>query len=597
MCGIAAIFAYSGAIPDPSTLARASERMSCRGPDGRGSWASPDGRVQLAHRRLAIIDLSPAGAQPMRNADGSVVISFNGEIYNYRQLRDALVKKGRKFRSESDTEVMLHLYDEMGTAMFQELRGMYAISLWDDRAKCLVLGRDPFGIKPLYLADTGSALYAGSEVKSIAHAPGVNLTPEAAGHVGYFLWGHVPEPFTMYRGIRALEPGTCLIVGADGSRTTERFASVPDLLRAADAIDGNVSSDDLHDDLLDSVRHHLVADVPVGIFLSAGIDSAVLASLARETGADVRTVTLGFEEFRGTPSDETDLAGVVAERYGATHETVWVTQRDFALALDRILDRMDQPTIDGVNSYFVARAASHAGLKVALSGLGGDELFGGYPSFTEVPRLVDAVSRLPAAHAMGRLARVFSAPLIGAITSPKYAGLIEYGNSYARAFQLRRGLFMPWELDAVLDRDFVRSGLGTLDYEGHVARELAGVSTPRLRISGLEAGWYMRNQLLRDTDWASMSHSIEVRVPFVDWRLWRATLGGLARTAPGKELLAAVARPGLPRELTARVKTGFHTPVARWLDQELGARSGQRGLRSWARYVYSRSFGGTMAGA
>ena len=527
----------------------------------------------------------------MRSEDGTLVISFNGEIYNYRELRDELIARGRRFRSDSDTEVMLHLYQELGTGMFERLRGMYAITLWDDRAKRLVLARDPFGIKPLYVADTGSVLYAASEVKSLLVPAGVDRRPEPAGHVGFFLWGHVPEPFTMYRGIRSLAPGSCLIVNRDGNRTTEQFAALPDLLREAET--GSVTGRDdaahqLHDALLDSVRHHLVADVPVGVFLSAGIDSAVLTSLARETGAHLRTVTLGFDEFRGTANDETVLASEVAAQFGATHDTVWVRREDFSSSLERILERMDQPTIDGVNSYFVARAAREAGLKVALSGLGGDELFGGYPSFSEVPRLVRAVRLVPGAAALGAIARTLSAPLLRAITSPKYAGLLEFGGSYARAFQLRRGLFMPWELDGLLDPELVSAGLEALGYEERVAAELRGVSNPRLLVSGLEAGWYMRNQLLRDTDWASMSHSIEVRVPFVDWRLWQATLGLLSSMPPGKSLLSAAARPALPAHLTARAKTGFHTPVARWLDQELGARSRKRGLRGWAEYVYGR---------
>jgi asparagine synthase (glutamine-hydrolysing) len=591
MCGIAAVFAYGGGRADERVVRCACQRHACRGPDGEGFWTSADARVHFGHRRLAIIDLSDAGAQPMASADGSVVISFNGEIYNYRALREKLLARGCRFRSDSDTEVMLHLYAEFGLDMFSELRGMFALALWDERKSRLVLARDPFGIKPLYIADDGRSISAASEVKALLAGADVDRSPEPAGHIGFFLWGHVPEPYTLYRGIRALPAGSILAVDHDGRHTLTRFADLGQLLRDADRAVARPDEDvspAIHDALLDSVRHHLVADVPVGIFLSAGIDSAVLTSLAAESGATLRTVTLGFEEFKGTPNDETSWARIIADRYGTRHDTIWVTRSDFRDSLDHLLDRMDQPTIDGVNSYFVARAASSAGLKVALSGLGGDELFGGYPSFAEIPRWVGLASKVPAGRGIGRAFRKASSPFLGRLTSPKYAGVLEYGGTFARAYFLRRGLFMPWELHEFFDQDFVEAGLGALDYETIAGTELRDIKSPRLLVTGLEAGFYMRNQLLRDTDWASMSHSIEVRVPFVDWHLWQRTVSSLARDGSRKARLATAARPSLPAALTARAKTGFFTPVARWLDQELGSRSTERGLRGWARYVYAR---------
>lgn len=284
MCGIAGIFAYGDKAPpiDPAELRRVRDRMAARGPDGAGEWLSPDGRVGLAHRRLAIIDLSEAGAQPMVDPATGNVIVFNGEIYNYRALRRELEARGAVFRSQSDTEVLLALYRCFGPGMLPKLRGVYAFALWDAKEQGLFLARDPFGIKPLYYADDGRTLRFASQVKALLAGGGVDTTPDPAGHVGFFLWGHVPEPFTLYRGIQALPAGTALWVARDGQRRLHLFFDLPRELANTSA-DGTPpkswaeARERLREALLDSVRHHLVAHVPVGVFLSAGKDSATVS--------------------------------------------------------------------------------------------------------------------------------------------------------------------------------------------------------------------------------------------------------------------------------------------------------------------------------
>jgi asparagine synthase (glutamine-hydrolysing) len=456
MCGIAALYAYDdrGVAAGAGGLRAASEWMRCRGPDGSGEWMSSDGRIALAHRRLAIIDPSDAGAQPMQTSDGAYVISFNGEIYNYRELRRALEAKGFRFRSGTDTEVLLHLYADKGERMVTELRGMFAFALWDEKKKGLFLARDHFGIKPLYYADDGRSIRVASEVKALLAGGSVDTTPNPAGHSGFFVWGHVPEPHTMERGIRALPAGHTMWIDRDGARAPRPYADLATMLARADAerpaMDARERAERLRAAMLDSVRHHLVADVEVGVFLSAGIDSTVLAALASEAGGRLRTVTLGFAEYRGTAHDETPVAERVAKELGAEHRTIWVTRADFRNALDDLLERMDQPTIDGVNSYFVARAAKEAGLKVALSGLGGDELFAGYSDFRDIPRMVRLVSHLPARDAMGKMVRKWVSRLQPHFASTKYASMIEYGGDYAGAYLLRRAVFLPWELAEIL---------------------------------------------------------------------------------------------------------------------------------------------------
>ena len=593
MCGIASIFAYGSQAPcvDREQLARVCHRMASRGPDGAGVWVNDDDRVALGHRRLAIIDLSERGAQPMRSVDGRYVISFNGEIYNYRELRTGLEAIGRHFRSDSDTEVLLYGYRQWGQDVVRRLRGMFAFVIWDNVRRGMFVARDLFGIKPLYFSDDGSTLRIASEVKALLAGGGIDTAPEPAGHVGFFLWGSVPEPYTLYRGIRALPAGHHMWVSEGGHPVIRQYAGVGDLLRTADSapppLDARETADALRAALLDSVRNHLVADVDVGVFLSAGLDSTTMAALASELGGRVRSVTLGFIEYRGTDQDEVPLAELVARTYGLDHQTIWVTRADFDTEREHMLDRMDQPTTDGVNTYFVSRAAAQVGLKATLSGLGGDELLGGYPSFRQIPRLVSIAAAVPASRTIGRGVRAVAAPLLGLFTSQKAAGLLEYGGDFGGAYLLRRGLFMPWELDRVLDADLVRDGWKTLATRATLQANTEQLPDGRVKVSALEAGNYMRNQLLRDTDWASMTWSLEVRVPLVDPVLWR-TVSLLSRARPvSKRAMGRTCEPQLPPAVLNRSKTGFLIPTSRWITEDSSPKRAMRGLRGWALRVYA----------
>lgn len=593
MCGIASIFAYDKTAPpvDRTELKNTLERMTVRGPDGCGEWISTDGRVGLGHKRLSIIDLSQNASQPMTNDDESLVVTFNGEIYNFKELREDLEQKGYKFRSNSDTEVLLHLYSLKGREMVNFLCGMFAFAIWDKRNNGIFLARDGFGIKPLYYADDGKTFRAASQVKALLAGGAINCTPEPAGHVGFFLWGYVPEPYTMYKGIRALPAGTSLWLGCDGGKHRSVFFSIREEFAKASLEVPLRSPEDvrlkLRESLSNSVSRHLLADVPVGIFLSAGIDSTTLASLAAETvQGQLRTVTLGFKEFVGTQNDEVPLAEAVARHIGSFHRTIWVEQKDFQSEMPRLLDSMDQPTIDGVNTYFISRAARESGLKVALSGLGGDELFGGYPSFRHIPRIVRTTLPFTRIPLLGKGFRLVAAPLAKLFTSPKYAGVLEYGTSYGSAYLLRRGMFMPWELPDVIDREVVREGWRELDILHRLDATIDGLDMDCIKVSALEMEWYMRCQLLRDADWASMAHSLEVRVPLVDTELFRRVapllFGGYP---PGKSDVALTPRVSLPHDVLMKRKTGFSVPVRDWLMGKEASR-GLRGSRAWAIKVY-----------
>ena len=602
MCGIAAIFAHGADAPPvrEAELTVVRDAMAARGPDGSSLWIADDGRVGLAHRRLAIIDLSAEAAQPMTFApdDGSpdgarnvrTRITYNGEIFNYRALRAWLESDGAVLRTQSDTEVLLHLYDRFGDAMVEHLRGMYAFAIWDEARRGVFLARDAFGIKPLYFADVAGTFRAASSVKALI-AGGVDSEAAPAGNVGFFLFGYVPEPHTIFRDIQALPAGSTMWVASDGVKRVRRFFDIPTVLAEARS---HSASGDLREALLDSVRHHLVADVPVGVFLSSGLDSATITGLASEIeGARLETVTLGFDAFKDTPLDETPLAADVARHYGTRHRTRWMAGRDFHAELDAFLAAMDQPTIDGVNTYFVARAGARAGLKVALSGLGGDELFAGYDSFRQIPALVGRLGRVPGLRAAGRALRVVAAPLVRRLTSPKYAGILEYGTSYAEAYLLRRGLFMPWELPELVDAEMAREGWRELQPLVHLADCASGLESPRAKIAALEMSFYMRNQLLRDADWAGMAHSLEIRVPFVDPVLLAQVAAMVRNGAPGKREMADSVNPRLPRAVLERPKTGFFVPMRDWLQggsEKSRFGNAERGLRGWARRVYGAAW-------
>ena len=554
--------------------------MIPRGPDGFGQWMDDDRRIGLAHRRLAIIDLSPSGAQPMASADGRVVISFNGEIYNYRDLKTELEQDGARFRSASDTEVLLHLYAREGAGFVERLRGMFAFALWDADKQGLLLARDPFGIKPLYLADDGQSLRVASQVKALLAGGRVDTSPDPAGRAGFLLWGSVPEPFTLYTGVKALPAGSTLWLDRQGRREERRFFDVAQ--RFTDAKPRPFDPEALRHALKDSVSHHLIADVPVGVFLSSGLDSATLLALASQchTGP-VTAFTLSFNEFKNTARDETPLAEAIAAHYEADHKIGRVTGADFSAERENILNAMDQPSIDGVNTYFVAREAVRAGLKVALSGLGGDELFAGYDTFSQVPQVRALARPFGVIPGLGRGFRLLSAPLLKGRASPKWAGLLELGGEMEGAYLLRRGLFMPWELPEVMDPDMARAGW--LALRTPPRPELPAAT--RAAVSVLEMTGYMRNQLLRDADWAGMAHSLEIRVPLVDPVLFSTVAPmALSERPPSKQDMARAPIHSLPAAVLERPKTGFFVPVAEWMQQGLGTR-GERGLRGWARHV------------
>jgi asparagine synthase (glutamine-hydrolysing) len=576
MCGLNGIFAYHSAsgAPDERELLTTRDAMRARGPDGFGAWWNADRRCGLGHRRLSILDLSDRAAQPMRSEDGLVVVTFNGEIYNYWALRAELEAVGARFRTNSDTEALLHLYSRYGAAMVHRLRGMFAFAIWDEARRELFLARDLYGIKPLYTANDGRTFRFASQVKALLAAARISRDPEPAGLAGFYLFGSVPEPFTLYRDIRALPAGHMQLVDATGPHEPERFASLASILAdgARNPAPVNELRDRVRAAVFDSVRAHLLADVEVGIFLSAGVDSGSVLGLMRDAGRDeICAITLAFEEFRDTPDDEALLAGQVASRYGARHVVRLVGEREFRDDLPAILEAMDQPSIDGINTWFVAKAAKAAGLKVALSGVGGDELLAGYPSFVDIPRWRRYLRPVASVPGLGRLARALIQALAPGFVRehPKALGLLQYSSDWAGAYLVRRGLFLPHELPKVMEPALVREGLHRLKPLCRLAESSEPDPQSDIgRVCALESANYLRNQLLRDVDWAGMAHSVEVRVPLVDSTLLASLAPALPGLVPGAGKAALVKAPSLPlsNEILARIKTGFGVPTEAWMN-------------------------------
>jgi asparagine synthase (glutamine-hydrolysing) len=589
MCGLNGIFAYnrSAGLPKQAELIATRDAMTARGPDGAGEWWSEERRIGLGHRRLSILDLSERASQPMISACGRYVVVFNGEIYNYPALRKELEAQGAIFRTTSDTEVLLHLFARDGAAMAAKLRGMFAFAIWDAAERRLFLARDPYGIKPLYTSNDGWTFRFASQVKALLAGGGVSRDPEPAGIVGFHIWGSVPEPFTLYRDIRALPAGHSQWIDEEGLREPRAYASIAKVF--ADGAANPAPAADIAARVraaaLESVTAHLIADVEVGVFLSAGVDSGALLGLMRDAGQErIRAITLSFDEFRGTAKDEAPLAAEISKLYGAEHIVRTVSEAEFKADLPLILAAMDQPSIDGVNTWFVAKAAREAGLKVALSGLGGDEILAGYPSFRDIPCWVSWLRWQAAVPELGILARRFLRPIGLVLQKPKLPGLAEFGGSYPGAYLLRRGLLLPEELPSVLEKETARVGLQRLQPLKLVQNSVTPLpSHPLSRVAALESANYLRNQLLRDADWAGMAHGLEIRTPLVDHFL----LLGLSSAIPhfsmrrGKLALSRAPSRPLPAALSRRRKTGFSTPIGQWTGRAMTEAPGLS-TRQWA---------------
>lgn len=588
MCGIAGIFTLEGSINARlvAGVLRMMDAQVHRGPDDWGLLladgtlrdpevgallapfnpghirtykgpASPE--VVLGHRRLSIIDLSPRGRQPMSNRDGTVWITYNGEVYNYRELRDELKGKGYRFHSDTDTEAILHGYEEWGEGVVDRLRGMFAFALSDGRATKLLLARDYFGIKPLYYHQDSQVLVFASEVRALLAS---GLVPEKENRDALRLFlqtGSIPAPYTTAETVFSIPAAHYLLVDQTASRL-ERYWGFPTF--EDDRSNPNAVISETRALLEESVRIHLVSDVPIGIFLSGGIDSSSLVALASRSGAgSIKTLSVVFDEAE---HDESRYARLIADKYHTEHTECRVTSPEYWQELPKIFEAMDQPTVNGVNTYFVSKAALQAGLKVVLSGLGGDEVFWGYKHFAQVRQIAtfaQALGLLP-----GGIRRMLLKGIAAAGIRMGHFGLDKLAYleqpTPENCYWLLRGLFSPRE---------VRAFMG--ETSGTALPQLCESSHPwsENTLSRLEFQFYLQNQLLKDADIMSMAHSIEERVPILDRKLVehvaKTPAQFMLRGGTPKSLLVNALGELLPKSIVYRHKQGFTFPFGKWMKQ------------------------------
>ncbi|HLZ44696.1 MAG TPA: asparagine synthase (glutamine-hydrolyzing) [Gemmatimonadales bacterium] len=616
MCGIAGRFDLGRLAPAGDWGSRATQLLAHRGPDGAGHFG--DQYCELVHRRLALIDLSPTGNQPLANEDGSVLVIFNGEIYNHPELRIGLQRRGHRFRGTSDTEVLVHLYEDMGERMVERLRGIFAFAIYDRRRRALLLARDRFGVKPLFYASVGSEWVFASEIKAIAAHPRFRPEIDRQACYDYLGLGYVPEPATGFANVRALMPGATLRIAPDGESGREsafhRSVAQPDSQRLE-----SQATDDIAERLLRAVDAQSVADVPVAALLSGGIDSSlVVAAHCRSSATPVTTFNVRFPDAR---DDETEAALTVARHCRTSH--IVIDLPDHALSADAVLDlirHFDQPFADTsfIPTYGISRAIRERGIICTLSGDGGDEAFGGYPSFWRLNRLVQLM-RLPdwvqhAARGAGdRLAgwtQDLGRQVSKAVTlaragrdalGPLLAGLANYINEEQKAelvpAEARFGLEPVYRL---YDR-----------VAGPEAGDLESISQ---RLTESLFAVSLPSDMLRKVDMMSMRASIEVRVPLLDESVVALGLSLPHRLKTdgrtGKRVLRALAQRWLPRPVARHPKHGFQIPLDRMVpagfhtaldDLLLAPKARTRGvfdqnlLRRWLQGFREQAVGGELS--
>jgi len=545
-----------GAPSDHDAVERMNRSMLHRGPDDGGIYDSPSCRCVLGNRRLSIIDLSPAGRMPMSVEDGNLVITYNGELYNFCELRSELEARGHRFQSHTDTEVVLRMYMEYGERAVERLNGMFAFAIWNERERTLFLARDRMGIKPLYYAKSGDLFIFASEIRALLASGLVSREADRSAMAGYLSLGWVPDDRTIIAGVCSFPPAHHATV-CDGKVTLHRYWSHTEEMRHAEPLHDAEIEDVLREGLKSAVQRQLMSDVPLGLFLSGGMDSSTLAALMRALGHEtIRSVSIAFEE---SEYDESSRVRAVAERFGTEHVEQVVTARDVESELDHIVASMDQPTVDGINTYFVSRAAKEAGLTVALSGLGADELFGGYQSFQTVPRVRNVLRALVPVPGHKRVAQLAERSTVLPYRVRKLAAWTNGTATLEATYATIRGLIPP-------DRAATLAG-ERFDAESYMqATSVRSDMTEIETVSVMESRFYMHNQLLRDTDAMSMIHSLEVRVPFLDNDV-------ISLAAQSRRLLGTGQKPALararsiyfPRGEREDGKKGFTFPLDRWL--------------------------------
>jgi asparagine synthase (glutamine-hydrolysing) len=554
MCRIVGIVDFSSS-PEQETIIRMRDAQKHGGPDDSGVYMDGEFPLAFGHRRLSLLDLSMLGHQPMMDDENKIVLIFNGEIYNFKEIRKELEKKKYSFRSWSDTEVVIYAYKEWGRECFKKFNGMFALALFDKPNHKLILARDHAGIKPLYYSLQQDRLYFASEVRAFKKIK--PDWPENEDWRKYFLmFGHLPEPITTLKNVIPLPKGTLLEIDLPSMETTaHKFFTLYYNYTITDKEEAIAKVSDM---LCHAVERHLISDAPIGLFLSGGLDSSLLTVLAKRSIPDkLRTLSIVFEDEKYS---EKHFQEIIIKQTNAIHRSFLITEKDFTECLPDIMQAMDQPSSDGINSYFACKYAKEYGLKAAISGLGADELFGGYESFNR-SRYINSVKRLPDF--------VFQAAGIFPDDRRKKIKFLSLKGGLGE-YLFNRGFFTPSEVADLLDCDKKEVDQVLQRMQSHIPAFTEKL-LPEEKISYLETNLYMQNQLLKDMDYMSMWHGIEVRVPFLDRELMELIYSIHPdirySAAQSKYLLIEAFSKDVPEEIWKRAKRGFSFPFEQWMKQ------------------------------
>jgi asparagine synthase (glutamine-hydrolysing) len=551
MCRIAGVI--SSTIPASQQLQIVQQMCTLLkhgGPDNEGIYQHPAGTVTLGHRRLSVIDVSADANQPMLYNNGQLAITYNGELYNYHQLAQQLQLQGVVFNTSSDTEVIIAAYQQWGVQAFEKFNGMFALALWDNQQQQLILARDGAGVKPLYYAHSHTGIAFASEVRAFKQIDQYS-TPDSRWPIFLMAYGHLPEPVTTLQSVMPLPKGQYLVYNtATGNCTTQSFYRSRFIEKISNR---NEAVELVRYQLQQAVKRQLVADVPIGVFLSGGLDSGIIAAIAARQQQQLNTLSVYFKNHAYS---EQKYQQLLQQKLQCNHHAFLITDQDFHSNLPDIIQSMDLPCYDGINTWFISKYARQSGLKTVLSGIGGDELFGGYPSFKRI-RKVLALEQLSAG--------ILKSGRFSSSKKLKRLAYLSIGGAKGRYLFLR-GQFVPADIAAILGT--TEANVWNVLNEAPNLPDINYLSAPN-QASWLETNIYMQNQLLRDADVMSMAHGLEIRVPFLDKELLDTVLqinSSVKYQGPHlKQLLIDSFKDTIPKEIWNRPKMGFAFPFKEWL--------------------------------
>ena len=592
MCGISGIYNCSDRdINEIKIIENIIKLQDRRGPDDRGLWQSTCKKTTFGHNRLSIIDLTDKAKQPLISKDNNLIITFNGEIYNYKKIRNELSKNKVTFKSNSDTEVILESYKYWGIEFVKKLRGMFAFAIWDNIEKKLILARDPFGIKPLYFFKKNNILFFASQLKSILSIDNLSFEKSGRSILDYYLWGNITEPFTLYKNVYSLEGGTVKVFDSKFIETTYEYANLKEaIIKSKKNYFKNESelNEKLSYLIEDTVNYHQVSDVPVTFLLSSGIDSnTLLAASKKKLNKNFNAITLDFSE----KLKESPLAKISSKMSMIDHIVENVNDNEITELISNYYKFMDMPTNDGLNNYVISHFAKKRGSKVLISGIGGDELFSGYPSFKRIPNMRKISKLIPKNKNFQKFLYDNVYKILSKFNKKtKYAGVFKYSHSTFDAFMLQRCLFTPEEITDLINSKTIDEAISDLEFQRQKETNDNDFENEQLKIMYFEIKYYLCSKLLRDSDWASMANSVELRTPFVDWFFFNELLPLLKSNIKiSKRNMLDSFKGQTPPELYSRKKTGFAIPYEKYFKKMSGIKNKYTDpIKDWSILSYEK---------